>query len=80
MKDKSINPADLPQSEVFKEKDINQHKHLADMGKPLEKNEKLGDDLAGKPHDRTSKEEGINQQKSPGDAGSFEGFENQGDA
>ncbi|RYY45938.1 MAG: hypothetical protein EOO06_15520 [Chitinophagaceae bacterium] len=61
-KDKSINPADLPESNTFNEKDVNQHKHLADTGKPLDKLEKLNDDLQGKPGNRTSKEDGINQQ------------------
>jgi hypothetical protein len=77
-KDKSINPASLPESEAFKNKEINQHKHLNDMGKPIDEDEKLNDDLKGKPANRTNKEEGLNEENSPGDAGAFEGFEDQG--
>ena len=75
--DKSINPADLPQSEAFKNKDINQHKHLADMGKPVDKTDKLTEDLEGKTNDRTSKEDGINQENLSG--GATQQPENQSD-
>jgi hypothetical protein len=71
-KDKSIDPAHLPESEVYKEKDINQHKHLADTGKPINEKEKLSDQLKGKPSDRTSKEEGLNQQRSSENKGAHE--------
>lgn len=60
-KDKSIDPASLPESEAYRQKEINQHKHLADMGKPVDEDEKLNDTLSGKPGNRTSKEEGLNQ-------------------
>lgn len=76
-KDKSIDPAKLPESEVFNEKEVNQHKHLADMGKPIDEDEKMNDQLKGKPGNRTTKEEGFNEEKSPGNAGAFEGFEDQ---
>ncbi|RYY69584.1 MAG: hypothetical protein EOO13_09080 [Chitinophagaceae bacterium] len=75
-KDKTVNPANLPESEVFNSKDVNQHKHLADMGKPLDKNEKLNDDLKGKTDTRTSKQEGLNQDQN---SGSNKGIENESD-
>lgn len=79
-KDKSINPATLPENEVFNnDKEVNQHKHLADMGKPIDEDEKLNDRLKGKPANRSKREEGLNQEKSSGTAGAFEGFENQGE-
>ncbi len=79
-KDKSINPADLPESEAFNtnDKNINQYKHLADMGKPIDEDEKLNDKLKGKPSERTTTEEGLNESKSEGNADAYEGFENQG--
>jgi len=79
-KDRSIDPAALPESEAYNNnKEVNQHKHLADMGKPVDEDEKLNDALKGKPHSRTSKEEGLNQENSRGNEGAFEGFENQSD-
>jgi hypothetical protein len=77
MKDKSINPASLPESETFVSKDPNQYKHLADTGKPIPPNEKPNSDLKGKTFNRSSKEEGLNEKNSVGSAGAFEGLENQ---
>ena len=79
MKDKSIHSDNLPQNETFTNKEPNQYKHNLDTGKPVEENDKPDDDLAGKTFNRSSKEEGINEEKSAGDAGAFEGFENQGE-
>ena len=64
--DKSINPSDLPQSEAYNKKDVFQQKHLADMGHPNNEKEKLNNDLDGKPADRTSTEDGLNQESSTG--------------
>lgn len=60
-KDKSIDPATLPQSETYQQKNIQQQKHLNDMGKPVDVHDKLNDNLKGKPGNRTSKEEGLNE-------------------
>jgi len=62
--DKSINPADLPQSEAYNKKDVYQQKHVADTGRPVKEGEKLNHDLDGKPANRTSTEEGLNQERS----------------
>lgn len=75
MKDKSINPGKLPESETFINKEVNQYKHLSDTGKPLKENEKPNRNLEGKTFNRSSKEEGINEKKSAENAGAFEGFE-----
>lgn len=76
MKDKSINPSSLPESETFINKEPNQYKHLSDNGKPIKENEKPNGDLKGKTFNRSSKEEGLNETKSAGKAGAFEGLEN----
>lgn len=78
MKDKSIKPSQLPESEAFTSKEANQYKRHSDRGKPVKENEKPDDDLTGKTFNRSSKEEGINEERSAGDAGAFEGFEEQG--
>ncbi len=75
-KDKSINPADLPESKTFTKKEHFQHPQPADQGKPLEDDER-DPALKGKEDNRTSKEQGLNEKKSPGNAGAFEGFEDQ---
>lgn len=76
-KDKSINPADLPENKIFIKKEHYQHPQPADQGKPLD--EEVRDSaLKGKESGRTSKEEGLNERKSQGEAGPFEGFEDQG--
>lgn len=74
--DKSINPADLPDKKTFTEKEHYQHPQPADQGKPLD-DDGRDQDLKGKESNRTSKEEGLNQEKSEGEAGPFEGFEDQ---
>ncbi len=76
-KDKSVNPADLPENKTFTKKEHYQHPQPADMGKPLEEEER-DPALKGKESRRTSKEEGLNEKRSTGDAGPFEGFEDQG--
>jgi hypothetical protein len=77
-KDKSFSPADMPEKEAFEQKEIYQHPQPADSGKPLNKDEKkIKHDTNLKEEDKTSKEAGLNETKSRGDAGAFEGFENQ---
>ncbi|MBC7933951.1 MAG: hypothetical protein H7Y86_01140 [Rhizobacter sp.] len=78
-KDKSINPAALPQSEAFNKKEINQHKHLADMGKPVDEGQKLNEHLKGKADNRTSAEDGLNQDKLSEDLNFDKKPENQSD-
>ncbi len=75
-KDKSINPADLPEGRSFTKKEHFQHPQPAGQGKPLE-DDKRDPALGGKEENRTSKEEGLNEKKSQGKAGAFEGFEDQ---
>lgn len=75
-KDKSINPADLPEKKTFIEKEHYQHPQPADQGKPLDE-EGRDPALKGKESNRTSKEKGLNENKSEGEAGPFEGFEDQ---
>ena len=78
-KDQDISPEDLPQSEVFTRKEVFQHPQPADQGKPLRSHPKQkGPESANKKEEeKTSKEEGLNEQNSSGTAGAFEGFENQ---
>ena len=79
---KEINPDDLPQSEVFKRKEIFQHPQPADTGKPLNVPvEKEDNSIAdhGKESNKTSKEEGLNEARSPGSGGPFEGIEKMND-
>ena len=75
-KDNSVNTDKLPESQAFTNKDPNQYKRNSDTGKPVDKNEKPNENLEGKTFDRTSKEEGLNQAKSTGSGGAFEGLEN----
>lgn len=75
-KDKSINPSDLPEKKTFVEKEHYQHPQPADQGKPLDE-EGRDPALKGKESQRTSKKEGRNEEKSAGEGGSFEGFEDQ---
>jgi hypothetical protein len=74
---KELKPADLPQSEVFISKEIYQQKQPADTGVPLDTGLKEDDRTAKnkKENEKTSKEEGLNEAISDGDAGAFEGFE-----
>ena len=78
-KTKSVNPADLPENETFTRKEHFQHPQPQDQGKPLEDG-KRDTALRGKEQNRTSKTEGLNESRSPGDAGAFEGFEDQGES
>ena len=75
-KDKSIRPADLPEKQAFTQKEHYQHPQPAGQGKPLDE-EGRDPALKGKESNRTSKEEGLNEKRSEGDAGAFEGFEDQ---
>ncbi len=74
--DKTINPASLPEKDAFTQKEHFQHPQPADMGKPLEDADR-DPTLTGKEDLRSSKEEGFNENKSKGNAGAFEGFEDQ---
>jgi hypothetical protein len=78
-KDDSINPDDLPE-ENFRKKEIFQHPQPADQGLPLDKDGDYDKRPAtnGKPEEKTGKEEGLNEEKSAGSAGAFEGFEDHG--
>ena len=77
--DGSIDPNELPE-ENFKRKEIFQHPQPADQGLPLDKDSSRNNhpSTTGKDQEKTEKEEGLNQEKSKGDAGAFEGFENHG--
>ncbi|MDB5278304.1 MAG: hypothetical protein JWR61_3259 [Ferruginibacter sp.] len=77
-KDKTIQPAELPQSEVFIKKEIYQQKQPADTGLPLDEDLKEEDSTAKnkKENEKVSKEEGLNEAASDATAGAFEGFEN----
>ena len=76
--DKSIDASSLPQSETFKRKEIYQHKQPADTGKAINpSDEKVDDPIAEE--EKASKEEGLNEHKSGGNAGAFEGFEDHAD-
>jgi hypothetical protein len=73
-----IDPKDLPQSEVYTRKEVFQHPQPADTGKPLRPEDpKQVAPTAGnsKEEEKTSKEQGLNEELSPGQAGAFEGFE-----
>jgi len=77
---KSIDPGELPE-ENSKQKEVFQHKQPTDTGQPLTEvgNEKKPEVLTteGKEFNKTEKEEGLNEQRSEGEAGAFEGFEDQ---
>jgi len=73
--DKSLDPAQLPDKEAFRKKEVFQHPQPADEGRPLKEEKKLDDSLQGKQANRSSKEEGLNEESSTGNAGAFEGFE-----
>jgi hypothetical protein len=76
-KDEDIQPVDLPQSEVYLNKEVYQQKQPADSGLPLDKDLKEDNRTAKdkKENEKASKEEGLNESASEGDAGAFEGFE-----
>ena len=73
-----IDTEKLPQ-ENFKEKEHYQHPQPQDQGKALEKasKEKRENEPTGNEQLRSSKSEGLNEDRSAGDAGAFEGFEDQ---
>ena len=78
--ERDLDPKDLPQSEVFTRKEVFQHPQPADTGKPLKPEgpkQKDATATAGKEEEKTSKSEGLNEEASPGQAGAFEGFEDQ---
>jgi len=82
LQDESLEPNKLPQNEVFIKKEVFQQKQPADTGKPMaaETDKKNNEDASGnnlKEEEKSSKEEGLNQERSAGDAGAFEGFEKQ---
>jgi hypothetical protein len=76
-KERDIQPADLPESEVFVNREIYQQKQPADTGVPLNNDLKENERTAKnkKEAEKTSKEEGLNQARSSGEAGAFEGLE-----
>lgn len=79
-KDKQLNPEDLPQSEVFVQKEVYQHSQPADNDVALKpkvpkEDSPIKDGL--KEANKASKEEGLNQANSEATAGAFEGFEDQ---
>jgi hypothetical protein len=74
-KDKTIDPNALPQNEVFNKKEVNQHPQPADTGDALKAEQQKPDpELKGKLAERTSREEGINEQQSDGSASAFGEF------
>lgn len=77
--DKDINSNELPEEKVFTSKEVFQYKQPADTGKALTTNDERSNNTPGNDAQKSSKEEGLNAAKSKGDAGAFEGFENQGD-
>ncbi|MEO6548050.1 MAG: hypothetical protein ABIN94_08625 [Ferruginibacter sp.] len=74
--EKRINPDDLPKPGAFKKKEVFQHPQPADTGEPLKEGSTPG--TAGKPGEKTSDEQGLNEEQSSANAGAFEGFEDQG--
>jgi hypothetical protein len=76
-RDQSINPKELPEQGSFTKKEVDQHKQPPDTGVPLQKNPRINTDLQGKQANRTSTEKGLNEENSQGEAGAFEGIENQ---
>lgn len=81
-KDDAINTSDLPQNDVFKKKNVFQHPQPADTGKPLKSpgRKKTSKTVDRTEEEKTSKEQGLNEANSQGQAGAFEGFENQADS
>ncbi len=74
--DKKINTNDLTEDMGFHKKDPYQFPQPADSGNPL--NPALEKNIDNKAAvEKTSEKEGLNQQKSPGDAGAYEGIQNQ---
>lgn len=75
--DKDINSNELPEEKVFTSKEVFQYKQPADTGKALTSNDERSSNTTGNDAQKSSKEEGLNAAKSTGNAGAFEGFENQ---
>lgn len=78
---KALDPKDLPQSEVFTKKEVYQHPQPASREQPLSPADPKQKDptaTSSKEEEKTSKGEGLNEEKSQGNAGAFEGFEDQG--
>ncbi|MCW3090962.1 MAG: hypothetical protein JWP81_2031 [Ferruginibacter sp.] len=76
--EKSIQPKDLPEGEVFGRKEIFQHPPPADSGKPLKDHNQNDLTRNKRTAKKTSNEPGLNESQSVGNAGAFEGFEDQG--
>ena len=78
---KPIDPSDLPQQEVYKKQEVFQHPQPQDTGKPLNDPPQADErsDTASLEGKKTSKGAGLNEARSRGDAGAFEGFEDQSD-
>lgn len=76
-RNQSINPGELPEQGSFTKKEIDQHKQPPDTGVPPHQHPKINTNLQGKQANRTSKEQGLNEENSKGDSGAFEGIENQ---
>jgi hypothetical protein len=78
---KVIDPADLPQSEVFKRKEIHQHPQTADTGKPLDTSADKKVDTSpspGKERNKTSKEAGLNERNTSGEGSDYDTLQKQG--
>jgi hypothetical protein len=78
---KEIDPADLPQNEVFKRKEIHQYPQTADTGKPLNTPEEKDDStITGqeKERNKTSSEDGLNERHPEGDGSDYETLQKQG--
>lgn len=76
---KEFSKNDLPQDEVFERKEVFQHPQPASIGKPLDDDDDKENHKYDKEREKTSNEEGLNQARSNGDAGPFEGLENLGE-
>jgi hypothetical protein len=50
------------------------------LGEDANRNKKKSSDPIGKDNNKTHKEEGLNEARSAGNAGAFEGLENTGDS
>ncbi len=74
-KKNTFNPDDLPQPGVFRKKEIDQYKQPPDSGKPIEDSSDEKSLLPGKDAQKTSKQQGLNEEKSSGNTGAFEGLD-----
>lgn len=72
-----VNPNDLPQKKGFQRKEVYQHPQPAAQGKPLADSNEKKTTAGDKDAEKTSKVEGLNEEKSEGTAGAFEGYEDQ---